>query len=255
MRNVWSAVLLAAAAAIAAPSAHANEVRLLTTGAYRQVADALIPQYEAKTGNKVVVESGTAGAIIGKIESGAPFDLVVLTSQAVGDLVTEGKLVSESSTDLAKVGVGVAVKAGAPHPDIGSVDAFKRMLVKAKSVAYIDPKAGGSSGIYVSGLIERMGLEKKLKRRTVLVDGGLVGDKVASGEAEIGIQQISELAAVRGIELVGPLPREIQSFTVYGAGVNLQAAEPEAAKALLALLAGPEAASVLQAKGMQPPGA
>ncbi len=254
MRSLWS-VAAVMAAVIGAQPAHANDVHLLTTGAYRQVAMALIPQYEAQTGNKVVVESGTAGAVIGKIESGAPFDLVVLTSQAVGDLVTEGKLVSETSTDLAKVGVGVAVKAGAPHPDIGSVDAFKRMLIKAKSLAYIDPKAGGSSGIYVSGLIQRMGLAKKLRRRTVLVNGGLVADKVANGEAEIGLQQISELAAVRGVELVGPLPHEIQSFTVYGAAVSQNAAEPEAAKALLTLLAGPAAAPVLQANGMQPPGA
>ena len=253
MRSFWIAGLIAAAVTMA-PTARAGDVRLLTTGAYKQVALALIPQYEAASGNKVLVESDTAGGIIRKIEAGAPFDLVVLTTQAVGDLVTEGKLASESATDLAKVGVGVGVKSGAPHPDIGNVDAFKRMLLKAKSIAYIDPKAGGSSGIYVSGLIERMGLTKQLRRRTVLVNGGLVADKVASGQAEIGLQQISELTGYQGVDLVGPLPREIQNFTVYGAGINLKAAEPQAAKGLLAVLTGPGAAAVLQSRGMQPPG-
>lgn len=237
---------------LSAGTAAASEVHLLTTGAYKGVALALIPQYEAQSGNKVVVDSDTAGGIIHKIETGTPFDLVVLTSQAVGDLVTEGKLVSDSSADLAKVGVGVAVKTGTPHPNFADPEAFKQMLLKAKSIAYIDPKAGGSSGIYIAGLIQRMGIDKKLKRRTVLVNGGLVGDKVASGEAEIGLQQISELSAVKGIDMIGPLPKEIQSYTVYGAGIGVKAAEPEAAKALLDVLKGPAAATVLKAKGMQP---
>ena len=245
--------LLIAAALVARP-AMASEVRLLTTGAFKQVAIALIPQYEAQSGNKVVVENDTAGGIIHRIETGEPFDLVVLTSQAVGDLVTEGKLVSDSSTDLAKVGIGVAVKAGAPHPSFGDPEAFKQMLLKAKSIAYIDPRAGGSSGIYLAGLIDRMGLTRKLRRKTVLVDGGLVADKVANGEAEIGLQQISELSAAKGVEMLGPLPRAIQNYTVYGAGINVKAAEPVAAKALLDVFAGPTAAVVLQAKGMQPPG-
>lgn len=245
--------LLIAGALLARP-AMASEVRLLTTGAFKQVAMALIPQYEAQSGNKVLVENDTAGGIIRRIETGAPFDLVVLTSQAVGDLVTEGKLVSDSSTDLAKVGIGVAVKSGAAHPNFADPEAFKQMLLKAKSIAYIDPRAGGSSGIYLAGLIDRMGLTRKLRHKTVLVDGGLVADKVASGEAEIGLQQISELAAAKGVEMLGPLPRAIQNYTVYGAGINVRAEEPVAAKALLGVFAGPAAAAVLQAKGMQPPG-
>jgi molybdate transport system substrate-binding protein len=254
MQRFWIAAAVAAVTMGARPAA-AADVHLLTTGAFRQVATTLIPQYEAASGNRVVVESDTAGGIIHRIETGAPFDLVVLTSQAVGDLVTEGKLVSDSSTDLAKVGVGVAVKAGAPRPDFGNAAAFRHMLLKAKSIAYIDPKAGGSSGIYLAGLIDRMGLTKKLRRKTVLVNGGLVADKVASGEAQIGLQQISELQAVQGVDMIGPLPRELQSYTVYGAGINVKAAEPEAAHALLALFSGPAAAPVLQARGMQPPGA
>lgn len=242
------------AGGLSSRSAAAADVHLLTTGAYRQVAAALIPQYEAQSGNKVMIDSDTAGGIIRRIEAGELFDLVVLTSQAIGDLVTEGKLASEGATDLAKVGVGVAVRSGAPHPDFGNAEAFKQMLLKAKSIAYIDPKSGGSSGIYLSGLIERMGLTKTLRRRTVLVKGGLVADKVASGEAEIGLQQISELLAVPGVDMIGPLPKEIQNYTVYGAGISLKATEPEAAKALLTVFTGPAAAPVLQARGMQAPG-
>jgi molybdate transport system substrate-binding protein len=252
MQRFWIAGLVAAV--LGAGPAAANDVHLLTTGAYKGVATALIPQYEAQSGNKVIVESDTAGGIIRRIESGAPFDLVVLTSQAVGDLATEGKLVPDSATDLARVGVGVAVKTGTPHPDFASREAFKHMLLNAKSVAYIDPKAGGSSGIYIEGLIERMGLAKRLRHHIVLVNGGLVGDKVASGEAQIGLQQISELMAVPGIDVLGLLPREIQSYTVYGAGINMKATEPEAAKALLTTFAGPAAGPLLQARGMERPG-
>ena len=252
MQRFRVALLLAGLSA--AGTAAANDVHLLTSGAFKGVALALIPPYEAQSGNKVVVESDTAGGIIRRIEAGAPFDLVVLTSLAVGDLVTEGKLVSDSATDLAKVGVGVAVKTGAPHPNFANPEAFKQMLLKAKSIAYIDPKAGGSSGIYITGLIQRMGIDKKLKRKTVLVNGGLVADKVASGEAEIGLQQISELSGVKGVDMLGPLPNEIQSYTVYGAGIGVKAEEPVAAKALLDVFAGPSAAAVLKARGMQLPG-
>jgi len=246
MQRFRVALLLAGLSA--AGTATANDVHLLTTGAFKGVALSLIPQYEAQSGNKVVVESDTAGGIIHKIETGAAFDLVVLTSQAVG------KLVSESTTDLAKVGVGVAVKSGAPRPNFATPEAFKQMLLKAKSIAYIDPKAGGSSGIYLTGLIQRMGIDKKLKRKTVLVNGGLVADKVASGEAEIGLQQISELSAVKGVDMLGPLPKEIQNYTVYAAGIGVKAEEPVAAKALLDVFTGPSAAAVLKARGMQLPG-
>ena len=252
MRRFRFALLLLAALGAVRP-ALANDVRLLTTGAYKGVALALIPEYEAQSGNKVLVESDTAGGIIRRIEAGVPFDLVVLTSQAVGDLATEGKLDAGSATDLARVGVGVAVKTGTPHPAVDTRDAFRQMLTKAKSIAYIDPRAGGSSGIYIEGLIERMGLAKKLKHRTVLVNGGLVGDKVASGEAQIGLQQLSELMAVPGIDVLGPLPKELQNYTVYGAGISLKATEPEAAKALLATFTSPAAVPLLQARGMERP--
>ena len=158
------------------------------------------------------------------IQSGEEtFDVAVLTPEAIDGLIKDGKVVAGSRADLAKTGVGVVVKAGAPLPDIGSVDAFKRTLLAAKSVAYIDPAAGGSSGIYVGKLLERLGIAKEVNAKAKLIHGGAVADHIADGEAEIGIHQISEILAVKGAVLVGPLPAEIQNFTVYSAGVGTAA--------------------------------
>jgi molybdate transport system substrate-binding protein len=152
------------------------------------------------------------------------------------------------------VGVGVVVKVGTPKPDISSVDAFKKSLLAAKSVAYIDPAAGGSSGIYVSGLLDKLGIGAEVKAKAKLIHGGAVAEHIAKGEAELGIHQISEILPVKGIVLVGPLPAEIQNYTVYAAGLGANAKEADAAKALLKALSGPAAAEVLKAKGMEPAG-
>ena len=154
--------------------------------------------------------------------------------------------------DLAKVGIGVVVKAGAPLPDITTDEAFKRALLAAKSVAYIDPKAGGSSGIYVDKLLQRLGIADQVRAKAVLVQGGAVADKVADGEAEIGVHQISEILPVAGVTLVGPLPADIQNFTVYAAGVGSAAKDTAAAKGFVEFLAGPHALPIIKAKGMAP---
>ena len=157
-----------------------------------------------------------------------------------------------SRADLAKTGVGVVVKAGTPLPDISTVEAFKQTLLAAKSVAYIDPAAGGSSGIYVGKLLERLGIAKEVNAKAVLVHGGEVATHIVDGEAEIGIHQISEILAVKGAVLVGPLPADIQNFTVYSAGVA--AGDGAAAKSLVKFLSGPHALSIVKAKGMEPAG-
>ena len=164
----------------------------------------------------------------------------------------EGKVAPGSRADLAKTGVGVVVKAGAPLPDIGTVEAFKRTLLAAKSVAYIDPAAGGSSGIYVGKLLERLGIAKEVNAKAVLVQGGEVAAHMVDGEAEVGIHQISEILAVKGAVLVGPLPAEIQNFTVYSAGVA--AGDGAAAKSLVKFLSGPHALPIIKSKGMEPAG-
>jgi molybdate transport system substrate-binding protein len=178
----------------------------------------------------------------------------VLTPKAVDDLAKEGKFVAGSRANLARVAVGVVVKDGTPKPDIGSVAAFKQALLAAKSVAYIDPAAGGSSGIYVAGLLDKLGIAGEVKPKAKLIPGGAVAEHVAKGEAELGIHQISEILPVKGVTLVGPLPAEIQNYTVYAAGLGAQAKEGDAAKALLKTLTSPAAAEVLKSKGMEPAG-
>jgi molybdate transport system substrate-binding protein len=235
-----------------AAAAQAADVKVLTTGAMKEVVLAVVPAFEKETGHKAIVSNDTAGALARRIEGGEPFDLGVLTPAAIKDLSAKGKFTS-SGTNVARVGVGVVVKAGAPAPDISTVEAFKAALLAARSVAYIDPAAGGSSGIYVEGLLDRLGIAAQMKPKAKLKKGGYVADLVASGEAEVGLHQISEILAVKGIHLVGPLPAEIQNYTTYAAAPAAQAQHPDAAQALIRLLTGPEAAAVLKERGMERP--
>src|SRR5229473_4397688 len=245
--------LAIALTAAAAPRAGAAEIKVLSAGAFKQVLLALVPDFERQTGHKVVVENDTVGGLVKRIDGGAAFDVAVLTPAAVTELSGKGKLVPGSRADLARVGIGVVVKEGAGKPDIGSVEAFKRALLAAKSVAYIDPAAGGSSGIYVAGLLDKLGIAAEMKGKSKLIHCGAVAEHIASGEAELGIHQISEILPVKGVTLVGPLPADIQNYTVYAAGIGAQAKAPDAAKDLLEALAGPAAAEVLKSKGMDPP--
>jgi molybdate transport system substrate-binding protein len=226
---------------------------VVSGGAFKQVLTALAAQYEKETGNKLDITYQTVGQHLTLIRGGKEeFDVAVLTPEAIDNLAKEGKVVPGTRADLAKVGVGVVVKAGAPLPDISTVDAFKRTLLAAKSVAYIDPKAGGSSGIYVAGLLERLGIAGEINAKAKLIQGGAVAEHIADGEAEIGIHQISEILPVHGVVLVGPLPPEIQNFTVYAAGVGAAAKDGATASALVKFLSGPHAQPIIKAKGMEP---
>jgi molybdate transport system substrate-binding protein len=254
MRMTLLGVAMVLMAAGAPRGAAAAEIKVLTAGAIKQVLLVLVPDFEKQTGHKVILENDTVGALTKRIEGGEAFDLAVLTPAAVNDLSTKGKFVAGSRTNLGRVGVGVVVKEGAPKPDISSVDAFKKTLLAAKSVAYIDPAAGGSSGIYVAGLLDKLGIAADVKPKAKLIPGGAVAEHIARGEAEIGIHQISEILPVKGITLIGPLPADIQNYTVYAAGLGANGKESEAAKALLKTLSGPGAADVLKSKGMEPAG-
>src|SRR5256885_12635097 len=239
---------------IMAQSATAAEIKVLTTGAFKQVVVALVPEFEKATGHKVVVDNGTVGQLQKRVDYGEAFDVLRLSPKAIEDYIKSGKIVAGSNANLAKVGVGVMVKEGAPKPDISTVEAFKQALLKAKSVGYIDPASGGSSGIYVAGLLDKLGVAAEVKTKAKLIPGGAVAEHIARGEAELGIHQISEILPVKGVTLVGPLPAEIQNYTVYAAGIGAQAKESAAAKALLNALSGPAAAEVLKSKGMEPAG-
>ncbi len=241
-----------ASTSIASPAA-AAEIKVLSAGAYKAVVVALAPEFEQRTGHRIVVDNDTAGALAKRIEGGEAYDLVVVTPAVVTQLAKAGKAAAGAPTPLARVAIGVAVKEGAPKPDIGSVAAFQKALLDAKSVAYIDPAAGGSSGIYLGKLFETMGIADRIKPKAVLVPGGLVATRVVSGEAELAIHQISEILAVPGAVLVGPIPAEIQNYTPYAGALSAAPRDAVAAQAFLDVLAGPQAAAVLQAKGMEKP--
>jgi molybdate transport system substrate-binding protein len=233
--------------------AQAAEIKVVSGGAFKQVLNALAAQFRQETGIKLDISYRTVGQHLALIRSGQEaFDVAVLTPAAIDALAAEGKVVAGTRADLAKTGIGVMVKAGAPVPDISTVDKFKRALLAAKTVAFIDPKAGGSSGIYIEALLARLGIADQINAKAVLVHGGAVADHVADGEAELGIHQISEILPVAGVKLTGPLPAPIQNFTVYAAGVSGAAKDGKGARAFVKFLAGPAALPTIKAKGMEP---
>ena len=251
--HILGCVCLAAALCLPAlTSSSAADVKVLTAGAFKQVVLALVPDFEKQTGNKVIVDNDTAGGLQKRIESGEAFDVAIITPTIVDGLAASGKIVPNSRVNLATVSIGVVVKEGAPKPDIGTVEAFKNALLAAKSVAYIDPASGGSSGIYVDKLLERLGIADQVRPKAKLKKGGYVADLIVSGEAELGVHQISEIVPVKGAVLVGPLPKEIQNTTTYAAGLSAAAQNKDAAQALIKTFSGPAAANVFKAKGMEP---
>src|SRR5262245_12656593 len=236
-----------------AQPASTADIKVLTAGAMRGVLDSMLPQFEKDTGHRVSIDNATAGALAKRIEGGEAFDVAIITPKVIDSLIEKGKIAPGSRVDVAKVGMGVAVKEGAALPDIATVEAFKRMLLAAKSIAYIDPKAGGSSGIYFDGLIERLGIAGEVRPKAKLKQGGYVAELVASGEAEVAVHQISEIVPVKGVVLVGPLPAQIQNFTTYAAAIAAQATDAAAAKALVQHIVGPAAGPALKARGMDKP--
>jgi molybdate transport system substrate-binding protein len=184
-----------------------------------------------------------------RMAAGERYDLVMISSSELEELTRQGKIVAGSRADLAKSGIGIAVRAGAPRPDVSSSAALKQALLAAKTVGY----TSGPSGVYMASLIERMGIaaEVKPKHRTV-PSGGTVGTIVASGDAEIGFQQVSELVHIPGIDYIGPLPSDVQCITVFSCGLQTGAPQPDAAKALVAFLTTPAAVAVMQKHGLEP---
>jgi molybdate transport system substrate-binding protein len=251
-RLISLSILAASQIFFGGSSTYAADLKLLTTGAFKQVALAVVQDFEKRTGHKVTVDNDTAGGVAKRVEGGEAFDVAIITPKAIDDLITAGKMAPGSRVSLAEVGVGIVVKEGAPKPDISTVEAFKTALLNAKSVAYIDPASGGSSGIYIDKLLDRLGIAQQVRPKAKLKNGGYVADLIVSGEAELGIHQISEIVPVKGATLVGPLPKEIQNVTVYAAGLSAPSKDNAAAKALLDALHGAEAAAILQSKGMQP---
>lgn len=234
-------------------AAQSAEVRILTAGAFKPVVTALAPQFEKTTGHTLIIDNDTAGGLTKRIEAGEAFDVVFLPPAAMGTLTSKGFVATEGQANVARVGIGVAVKEGAPVPEIGTTDAFKTALQRAKAIAVIDPKAGGSSGIYLANLFQKWGMTDTLKAKLVLVPGGLVATRLLNDEADLALHQISEIIAVKGAKLVGPLPAEIQNFTVYRAGLAAKSTTRTPAAAFIELMQSAAAKAILQDKGMEPP--
>jgi molybdate transport system substrate-binding protein len=243
-----------AAALWLASTAHAADVHVMISGGLSAAYNALVPEFEKATGNKVITAYGpsmgtTVNAIPMRLERGEPADVVILVGYALDDLIKQGKAVAGSRVDLVNSKIGIAVKAGAPRPDISSVDAIKRALLAAKSVAYSD----SASGVYVSTeMFDKLGVTAEMKDKAKKIPATPVAEIVARGEAELGFQQISELKPVPGIGIVGPLPDALQKVTVFSAGIATASKEPEAGKALIKFLASPAARETIVNSGLEP---
>jgi molybdate transport system substrate-binding protein len=235
-------------------SASAAEIKVMISGGYSPAYKELVPQFEKATGNTVVTTFGpsmgeTPQAIPNRIARGEPVDAVIMVGYAVDELIAQGKVAPRSRTDLAQVLIYMAVRAGAPKPDIGTLAAFKQALLSAKTIAYSD----SASGVYIStDMLKRMGIADEVKDKSHKIPAEPVGGVVARGEAEIGFQPLSALRPVPGIDIVGPIPAEVQKPTVYAAGIATTAKEPAAAKALVAFLTSPAATAAVKKSGMDP---
>jgi molybdate transport system substrate-binding protein len=253
MTPIMKSLAFAALLAALPLSASADEIKVLTAGAFKSILVALQPDFERRSGHTLAIANGTAGELAKRIAGGEAFDVVIAPPAAVDDLVASGKVVRGSREAVARVGIGAMVREGAAKPDIASVAAFKQALLDAKSVAYIDPASGGSSGVYLVGLFKTLGVADAVAAKAKLKNGGYVGDLVASGEATFGLHQISEILPVKGVTLVGPIPAEVQSYTTYAAGLGSGARNTDAARSLLGALTSADTRKILLAKGMEPP--
>ncbi len=238
----------------AVPAAPADEIKVVTSGGFTAAYLELVPEYESATHNKLVTEFGpsmgtTHNAIPIRLERGEAIDVVIMAGPALDDLIKQGKVRAGSRVDLVESYIGMAVKAGAPKPDISTVDALKRTLLAAKSIAYSD----SASGVYLSTeLFPKLGISEQIKAKSRKIEADPVGGMVATGEFEIGFQQISELRPVNGIDIVGQLPPGAQRITVFAAGIPATAAHPDSARALIQWLASPTAYAAIRKSGLEP---
>lgn len=247
-------VLSLFAAGIGVAAARADEIKVVTSGGFTAAYLELVPEYESTTHNKLATEFGpsmgtTHNAIPIRLERGEAIDVVIMASPALDELIKQGKVRAGSRVDLVLSKIGMAVKAGAPRPDISTLEALKRTVLAAKSLAYSD----SASGVYLSTeLFPKLGIWDQIKTKSKKIEADPVGGVVATGEFEIGFQQISELRPVKGIDIVGALPEGAQRVTIFAAGIPVTATHPEAAKALIEWLASPAAYASIKKSGLEP---
>jgi molybdate transport system substrate-binding protein len=239
----------AAGLLLLAGAADAAEIKVLSTQATEEAYKELVPQFEKASGHKVTtVFTGTLDANK-RLAAGETYDVIIMSAPSIEEHIKSGKAAAGSRVDIAKSGVAVGVRKGAPKPDIGTTEAVKKLLLSAKSIGY----STGPSGNYVLSLFERLGVADQVKPKLKQTPTGVfVGSIIANGDVEVGFQQVSELASFPGVDYVGPLPADIQSYTMFSSGLIAGAKEAEAAKALVKFITGPEAAAAFKKRGMEP---
>jgi molybdate transport system substrate-binding protein len=242
-------IITAASTLLLSSLADAAEIKVLSTQATEEAYRELVPQFEKTSGHQVTtVFTGTLDANK-RLAAGESYDLLIMAAASIDEHIKDGKVAQGSRVDVAKSGVGVGVKAGAPKPDISTTEALKKTLMSAKSIGY----STGPSGNYVIGLFQRLGLADEIKGKLKQTPTGVfVGSIIASGEAEIGFQQVSELSHFAGVDFIGPLPADIQQMTVFSSGILVGAKEADAAKALVKFVTAPTAAAAFKRRGMEP---
>lgn len=233
--------------------ARAAEIKVFSTIGVQSALEELAPQFEKATGHKLQVTWATAAVLVKRVQAGESADLYVLTRQSLEALTKEGKTSVGPDATFASSGMAMVVKHGAPKPDISTAEAFRRALLNAKTISYSDPAHGGASGVYFAGLLQRMGIADQVKAKTRHPPpSGNSAVLVVNGEAELAIQQEPEVMAVAGVDMVGPLPADLNNITAYAAGIGSGSSQAEAGNALIRFLHTPEAAAVFKAKGLTP---
>ena len=248
---VWT-LLAGCLAVLAVPGsrAEAAEIRVLSAGATKTIVTELAEAFRQETGHAVQITAGTVGALRQKAAAGEPADVFILTDAAIDDLARQGLVVPGTRADLARTGIGVAVKQGAPLPDISTPETLRQTLLTVKSFVYIDPASGGTSGIHFASVLQRLGIADAVKDKAVLWPGGFAAEAVVRGQAELVVHQISEILPVKGVTLVGPLPKDLQKITTYSAGLAAKSAMPDAARTFIAYLARPAFRAKFAAAGL-----
>lgn len=249
LATALAAGLLACSAATLAQSA---ELKVLTSVALTAALNEVAPKYEQATGNKLAIGYSLIADVRKRVLAGETADVIILSRPVMDELGKQDKVTPDSIVNIVGTPVALAIRAGAPKPDISTVDALKRTLLAAKSIVYADPAKGGASGVYFAHVVDRLGLTEPLKSKTILVPGAQAAEMVAKGDAEIGVGQASEIVPVPGAQLLGPLPGELASTTLFTGGIGAGSKEPQAAKSLIDFLKGPVAAPIFAAKGFQP---
>jgi len=220
-------------------AAQAAEVNVLSAGAVRAIVTDLAEAFRRETGHTVRLTFGTVGVIRGKLTSGEPADVVIMTDVAIDDMARQGLVTAGTRSDIARTGMGIGVREGAAKPDISTPEALKHTLLSTKSLVYVDPAQGATSGIHFAGVLQRLGIADTVKGKTRLVPGGYPAELVAKGEVDLVAHQISEIIPVKGVTLVGPLPKDLQKVTVYSAGLAARSTAPEAARAFITFVTQP----------------